>query len=137
MREAQREETSLHFLIQHSEECESNLVISFSGTLQSGQGVSREMSLPGSFRGGVEVRDTSRLWSESLSTVSQLSEERVQLDEETIAGYGERLERVSQERSLASDLSLHKIHSGLNTMGRLINIVTSVLSLLGADNIDR
>ena len=95
------------------------------------------MSLPGSFRGGVEVRDTSRLWSESLSTVSQLSEERVQLDEETIAGYGERLERVSQERSLASELSLHKIHSGLNTMGRLINIVTSVLSLMGADNIDR
>ena len=95
------------------------------------------MSLTGSYTRGLELRETSRLWSESVSPVSEMSEEVSQLDEETIAGYGERLRGLSRGRSLASDLSLHKIHSGLNTMGRLINIVTSVLSLFGADGIDR
>ena len=59
------------------------------------------------------------------------------LDDEVIAGYGERLTGVSEGRSLASDLSLHKIHSGLNTVGSVIRIVTTVLSLFGADNVDR
>ena len=61
------------------------------------------------------------------------------LDSETIEGYGERL---SEGRALlGGDLlrydTLSDIQRGLNTIGNIIQIITSVLSLFGASNVDR
>ena len=97
------------------------------------------MSLLGGQQAGLEVGDHSGPWySHSQARVpgSETEAERG-LDDEVIAGYGQRLAGLSEGRSLASDLSLHKIHSGLNTVGSIIRIVTTVLSLFGADNVDR
>ena len=96
------------------------------------------MSLLGSLQAGLGVGDHSGQWdtADFRLPLSDGADQPV-LDDQVIAGYGERLAGVSERRSLASDLSLHKIHSGLNTVGSIIRIVTTVLSLFGADNIDR
>ena len=98
-----------------------------------------EMSLTGSYSGGLELRhhSTAATHSLPLQPVSEVSYGVPDVDDQTIESYGEKLKGLSQGRSLTSDLSLHKIHSGLNTVGRIIKIVTTVLSLFGADNIDR
>ena len=95
------------------------------------------MSLLGSVQAGLEVRDHSGQWYSDTRVPLSDGGYQPALDDQVIAGYGERLTAVSEGRSLASDLSLHKIHSGLNTVGSIIRIVTTVLSLFGADNIDR
>ena len=92
------------------------------------------MSLTESYRGGMELRGYTGLLRDTPSPGSDSSQP---LDTETIARYGERLEELSHGRSLANDLSLYKIQSGLNTMGSIIKIVTTVLSLFGADSVDR
>ena len=92
------------------------------------------MSLTESYGGGMEISDYTGLLRDTLSPVSHPSQP---LDTDTIAGYGERLGELSHGRSLTSDLSLYKIRSGLNTMGSIIKIVTTVLSLFGGDSVDR
>ena len=64
------------------------------------------------------------------------------LDSEAIESYGERLSGASEARAmLGGDLlrydTLSDIQRGLNTIGNIIQIVTSVLSLFGASNVDR
>ena len=64
------------------------------------------------------------------------------LDSEAIESYGDRLSEASEARAmLGSDLlrydTLSDIQRGLNTIGNIIQIVTSVLSLFGASNVDR
>ena len=96
------------------------------------------MSLLGVHQTGLEVMAHQGLDSDTRVPLSDGDGGyQPSLDDEVIAGYGERLAGLSEGRSLASDLSLHKIHSGLNTVGSIIRIVTTVLSLFGADNIDR
>ena len=96
------------------------------------------MSLLGVLQSGLDVRGHSGLDSDTRVPLSDGDGGyQPSLDDEVIAGYGERLAGLSEGRSLASDLSLHKIHSGLNTVGSIIRILTSVLSLFGADSIDR
>ena len=65
-----------------------------------------------------------------------------ELDSEAIESYGERLSGASEARAmLGGDLlrydTLSDIQRGLNTIGNIIQIVTSVLSLFGASNVDR
>ena len=95
------------------------------------------MSLLGSLQTGLEVKADSGQWHSDTRVPGGHGGYQPALDDEIIAGYGERLTGVSEGRSLASDLSLHKIHSGLNTVGSVIRILTTVLSLFGADNVDR
>ena len=95
------------------------------------------MSLLGSLPAGLEVRDHSGQWYSDPRVPGSDGGHQPALDDQIIAGYGERLTGESEGRSLASDLSLHKIHSGLNTVGSIIRIVTTVLSLFGADNVER
>ena len=64
------------------------------------------------------------------------------MDSETIESYGDRLSEASEARALmGGDLlrydTLSDIQRGLNTIGNIIQIVTSVLSLFGASNVDR
>ena len=64
------------------------------------------------------------------------------VDTETIQSYGDRLSEASEARALlGGDLlrydTLSDIQRGLNTIGNIIQIVTSVLSLFGASNVDR
>ena len=64
------------------------------------------------------------------------------LDSEAIESYGERLSGESEARAmLGGDLlrydTLSDIQRGLNTIGNIIQIVTSILSLFGASNVDR
>ena len=65
------------------------------------------------------------------------------LDSETIESYGERLSAGESEARamLGGDLlrydTLSDIQRGLNTIGNIIQIVTSILSLFGASNVDR
>ena len=103
------------------------------------------MSLLGSLKTGLEVKGDSGEWfSHTRLPLSPGGHHgghhgghQPPLDDDVIAGYGERLTGESEGRSLASDLSLHKIHSGLNTVGSIIRIFITVLSLFGADNVDR
>ena len=95
------------------------------------------MSLLGSLQTGLELKGDSGEWFSHTRLPLSPGGHQPALDDDVIAGYGERLTGESEGRSLASDLSLHKIHSGLNTVGSIIRIVTTVLSLFGADNVDR
>ena len=67
--------------------------------------------------------------------------EHLDVNEDTIDSYGVKLDKMSEGRALGGDLlragTLNEIHSGLNTIGSIIKIVTTVLSLFGAENIDR
>ena len=67
--------------------------------------------------------------------------EHLDVNEDIIDSYGVKLDKMSEGRALGGDLlragTLNDIHSGLNTIGSIIKIVTTVLSLFGAENIDR
>ena len=61
---------------------------------------------------------------------------------ETIESYAERLSEASEGRALlGGDLlrydTLSDIQRGLHTIGNIIQVITSVLSLFGASNVDR
>ena len=66
--------------------------------------------------------------------------EDFRLDDERIRSFGDRYQ-TSGGRSFSSELlradSLSEIHSGLNTLGNIIKIVTAVMSLFGSDSLDR
>ena len=61
---------------------------------------------------------------------------------DTIEGYAERLSEASEGRALlGGDLlrydTLSDIQRGLHTIGNIIQVITSLLSLFGASNVDR
>ena len=77
-----------------------------------------------------------------LAGDTQPSDDMDSVDTETIMSYGDRLSGASEARALlGGDLlrydTLSDIQRGLNTIGNIIQIVTSVLSLFGASNVDR
>ena len=63
------------------------------------------------------------------------------INEDIINSYGEKYDKLSEGRALGGELlradTLSEIHSGLNKIGNVIKIVTTLLSLFGGDNIDR
>ena len=94
--------------------------------------------------------DLLRNYGRDLNTATQVhyiseaagdDNEHLDVNEDIIDSYGVKLDRMSEGRALGGDLlradTLNEIHSGLNTIGSIIKIVTTVLSLFGADNIDR
>ena len=61
---------------------------------------------------------------------------------DTIESYAERLTEASEGRALlGGDLlrydTLSDIQRGLHTIGNIIQVITSLLSLFGASNVDR
>ena len=63
------------------------------------------------------------------------------INEDIINSYGEKFDNLSEGRALGGELlradTLSEIHSGLNKIGNVIKIVTTLLSLFGGDSIDR
>ena len=88
---------------------------------------------------GRDLNTASRVYY--ISEAADDNSEHLDVNEDIIDSYGVKFEKMSEGRALGGDLlradTLNEINSGLNTLGNIIKIVTTVLSLFGADNIDR
>ena len=71
-----------------------------------------------------------------LSRDTVISDEAA-VDSETIRSYGDQLSALSEGPSLLRYDTISEIQRGLTAIGNIIQIVTSVLSLFGASNVDR
>lgn len=88
---------------------------------------------------GRDLNTASRVYY--ISEAADDNSEHLDVNEDIIDSYGVKFDKMSEGRALGGDLlradTLNEINSGLNTLGNIIKIVTTVLSLFGADNIDR
>ena len=90
---------------------------------------------------GRDLNTASSVYYISEAADSDDNSKHLDVNEDIIDSYAVKFDKMSEGRALGGDLlradTLNEINTGLNTLSNIIKIVTTVLSLFGADNIDR